>query len=201
VAEQSGLIIPLGKWVIQTACRWAVQQVAETGATPSISVNISPRQFNDADLVPFIGEVIENTGIEASSLQLEISESMAFNVDSVATTLGNLRKLGVRIAIDGFGTGYAALSRLQELPVDIVKIDKSFVRAIEVDSVSEVIVTAIVNMARILDYYVVAEGVETASELMVIRKTGCHAVQGYYLGKPMLPEKLKEALANLNELI
>ncbi len=195
VAEHSGLIIPLGKWVIQTACRQAVQQDAEMGAMPSVSVNISPRQFEDADLVPFIGEVIESTGIEASSLQLEISESMALSVDSVATTLGNLRELGVRIAIDGFGTSYAALSRLQELPVDIVKIDKSFVRAIKVGSVSEAIVTAIVNMARILDYYVVAEGVETAAELVVIRKTGSHAVQGYYHGKPMPPEKLNEALS------
>lgn len=196
VAEQTGLIVPIGKWVLDKACTWAAQLDPIGGIVPSISVNMSARQFRDPDLVQTVSQVLVKTGLEPSRLQIEITESMA--LDQTVASLDGLRKLGVQIAIDNFGTGYAALSLLQDLAVDIVKIDGSFVKGIEVGSVSEAIVLAIVNMARALDFYVVAEGVETEAELKVIRQSQCDAAQGFYLCKPLPPEKLKEWIASAN---
>jgi EAL domain-containing protein (putative c-di-GMP-specific phosphodiesterase class I) len=125
---------------------------------------------------------------------LEITETMALALDSTAQTLHSLREMGIGIAIDDFGTGYAALSLLQDLPVDTVKIDKAFVKGIEADSASEAIVRAIVSMAKALDFYVIAEGVETKAELIVVKQTQCDAAQGFYLSKPQSPEELRASL-------
>lgn len=198
VAEQTGLIVPIGMWVLETACKWAVQLDSTDDDAPSISVNLSPRQLRDPGLIEDVRLALESSGLEPSRLQLEISESMALRIDTSASPLNRLRELGVRISIDDFGTGYAALGQLQGLPVDILKIDRSFVKGIEVNSVSEAIVLAIVNMARVLDFYVVAEGIETESELNIIRQSKCDAVQGYYLCSPMPPEELKQAMAQRN---
>lgn len=198
VAEQTELIIPIGKWVLEAACNWAAQLKPMQGTAPSVSVNISPRQLRDPDLIPEIGRILKRTGLAPSRLQLEISEEMALSMDSIAEPLGRLRASGVRIAIDDFGTGYAALSLLQDIPIDIVKIDASFVKGIEVGSVSEAIVLAIVNMARALNFYVVAQGIETESELKAIRQSQCSAVQGFYLCDPLPPEELEKTLASRN---
>lgn len=190
VAEQTGLIVPIGRWVLESACAWAAQLGAESGSGVIVSVNMSPRQFRDPDLAAMVASVLTLTGLEPTRLQLEITETMVLSIESAAETLRTLRALGIKIAIDDFGTGYAALSRLQDLPVDVIKIDQSFVRGLTVDSVSETIVRAIVSMARVLDFYVVAEGVETAAELEIIRQSQCHAVQGFYLGEPQPAELL-----------
>ncbi len=198
VAEQTGLIVPIGMWVLETACRWAAQLDSAGDDAPSISVNLSPRQLRDPGLIGDVRLALDSSGLDPSRLQLEINESMALRIDTSASPLNRLRDLGVRIAIDDFGTGYAALSQLQGLPVDILKIDRSFVKGIEVNSVSEAIVLAIVNMARVLDIYVVAEGIETESELNIIRQSQCDAVQGYYLCSPLPPEELEREMANRN---
>jgi diguanylate cyclase (GGDEF)-like protein len=198
VAEQTGLIVPIGRWVLETACRWAMELDTSIGLVPSISVNLSARQFRDPGLIQDVARVLARTGLEPARLQLEISETMALTIDSTAIALKGLQELGVRVAIDDFGTGYASLSHLQELPVDVVKIDKSFVRGIEIDSVREAIVQAIVNMARALNFYVVAEGVETARELEIIQQSQCDAAQGYYLCEPLPPQELKEIMARPN---
>jgi diguanylate cyclase (GGDEF)-like protein len=199
VAEQTGLIVPIGRWVLETACTWAAQMDSNaadpTGDPPSIAVNLSLRQLSEPDLAEDVKKILEHTGLAPSRLQLEITESMALTLDSTAAVLGQLRDLGVRIAIDDFGTGYAALSQLRDLPVDIVKIDRSCVSGIEVNSVSEAIVLAIVSMARALDFYVVAEGVETERELDIIRQSKCDAVQGFFLCGPLPPEELEDGMA------
>lgn len=193
VAEQTGLIVPIGMWVLETACKWAAQLEPMGDVSPCISVNMSPRQFREPELVQGVAEILKRTGLDPSRLQLEIAESIAF--DSPSDTLSEIRELGVRIAIDGFGTGYAALSLLQDVSVDIVKIGRSIVKGIEVGSVSEAIVLAIVIMARALDFYVVAEGVESESEMSVIRQSKCDAVQGYYLCAPLPSQELKQWIA------
>jgi diguanylate cyclase (GGDEF)-like protein len=194
VAEQTGLIEPIGQWVLETSCTWAAQPRPAGEAPAYVSVNVSPRQFRDPELASEVARVLQDSGLEAERLQLEITESMALTIDSTAPTLRTLRDMGVRIAIDDFGTGYAALSLLQDLAVDVVKIDQAFVRGIKTGSVSEAIIRAIVSMARALDFYVVAEGVETGKELAVIRECDCDAVQGFYLCKPLPPDELEEAL-------
>lgn len=195
IAEQTGLIVPIGKWVLETACTWASQMDPTAVDPPSISVNISMRQLRDPALTQDVRRILERTGLAASRLHLEITESMSLTADTTAAVLERLRDLGVRIAIDDFGTGYAALSRLRDLPVDIVKIDRSFVKNIEVNPVSEAIVLAIVRMAKALDFSVIAEGVETQEELTVIQQSECDAVQGFFLCAPMPPEELEEAIA------
>ena len=180
---------------METACTWAVRHGNGESEAASVSVNMSPRQFREPGFVEDISRILEKTGLPASRLLLEITESMALNTDATKSILNHLRSMGVRIAIDDFGTGYAALSHLQALPVDILKIDRSFVSGIEVNSVSETIVLAIVNMARALNFFVIAEGVETAAELDVIRQSHCDAVQGYYLSEPLPPVDIEERLA------
>lgn len=191
VAEQTGLIVPIGHWVLETACKWAVGLAASGGQAPLISVNMSPRQLREPDVVPRVAAVLEKTGLPANRLQLEVTESAVLSVEACRTAMADLRSLGLRIAIDDFGTGYSALSRLGELPVDAIKIDRSFVQRIDGNSVSEAIVKAIVSMADAMGVQVVAEGVETESELAVIRDAGCDSAQGYYFCKPLTAEELK----------
>lgn len=194
VAKQTGLIVPIGRWVLETACSWAVQLDSTSTHPPSIAVNMSARQLQKPTVVEDVMSIIERTGLDPRRLHLEITESLAFDTESTVPVLHELRALGVHIAVDHFGTGFAALSRLRDLPVDLVKIDRSFVRGIELDSVGETIVRAIVTMARALDFYVVAEGVETEEEFTVVKDLGCDAVQGFFLHGPMLPEDIEKAM-------
>jgi diguanylate cyclase (GGDEF)-like protein len=196
VAEQTGLIVPIGQWVLETACAWAAEHPVIKGWPPTMSVNISARQLREPGVVDYVADVLARTGLEPACLQLEITESVALSMEASSGVLPGLRRLGVRIAIDDFGTGHSALSRLQEMPVDAVKIDRCFVQGIEENSVSEAIVTAIVSMADAMGITVVAEGVETASELAVIRQARCHAAQGYYYCEPLPAEALAEKFSN-----
>ena len=190
VAEQTGLIVPIGRWVLERACAWAAQHPPVNGAPPLISVNISARQLREPHMAAHISRVLDKTGLPPSRLQLEITESAVLARDECLAAMTVLRGLGVSIAIDDFGTGYSVLGRLQELPVDTIKIDHSLVRGIAENSVSEAIVEAIVGMAAAMEITVVAEGVESASELAVITRAGCHAAQGHFFCKPLAADDL-----------
>ena len=192
VAEQTGLIVELGQWVLESACAWAAQLEEDEGPAPAVSVNISMRQLRDPNFFKTVQRVLLSTGLAPGRLLLEITESMALTIEYTADVLSNLRETGVRIAIDDFGTGYATLSSLQGLPVDIVKIDKSFIRGMETGSVSEAIVQAIVSMSQALDFYIIAEGVETEPELQQVTASGCNAAQGYLICHPLPPGELAD---------
>jgi len=181
VAEETGLILPLGEQVLRTACAQAV-------AWPQlrVSVNLSPVQFRHGDLVGLVRDALQQSGLEAGRLELEITERVLLD-DGVAGfgTLTKLRDLGVRIAMDDFGSGYSSLSYLQKFPFDTIKIDRSFVGAIERRSEAQAIVRAVVGLGRSLGIRTCAEGVETAEELAFLESEGCDEVQGYYLGRPL----------------
>ena len=139
--------------------------------------------------------ILDRTGLDPSRLLLEITESMAIEADATSTALGRLRKLGVRIAIDDLGTGFSGLSRLRDMPIDVVKIDRSFVERIHTDPAARAIVRAIVDMAGALGFYVVAEGVNTETQLTVVDLLGCDAVQGYQVRRPLPAHELEALLA------
>ena len=194
VAEQTGLIVPIGRWVLETACNWLMKIDSTSDSAPYVAVNMSARQIQETSFVDDVLATIERTGIDPSRLHLEITESIALDTAATVPILAELSAQGIQIAVDDFGTGFAALSRLKDFPIDVVKVDPSFIRGIEVDSVGETIVRAIVTMSGALDFSVVAEGVETEAEFEVVRQLGCDAVQGYYLQGPAAPEEIERTL-------
>jgi diguanylate cyclase (GGDEF)-like protein len=188
VAEENGLIMPLGRWALEEACRQLAQWRREypEWSDLEVSVNLSARQFADPDLVPVVAGALREAGLDPSGLWLEITESVLMEeAESTVETLRALRALGVHLSIDDFGTGYSSLSYLKRFPVDVLKIDRSFVDGLGTDAEDEAIVTAVVRLAQALELGVVAEGVETAGQLAELRRLGCTAVQGYYFGRPM----------------
>ena len=187
VAEDCGLILPLGRWVIQQACE-QLKQFEDEGIDISIAVNISTAQFERPDLSDIVIEVLEDTGANPANLELELTESMAMqNPDVALSHINVLKKLGVRFAIDDFGTGYSNLSQLSRLPFDVFKIDRSFVNKLtnREDEHGRIIVRTILGMANSLNYETVAEGVETISQLEFLSEYGCTYAQGYYFARPM----------------
>jgi len=197
-AEVSGLIVPLGAWVIRTACeqtaRW--QQQEPDRAPITVAVNLSPRQLVDRTLVATVAQALHETGLDASSLCLEITEgSVIKDFDATMPILHALRTLGVSLALDDFGTGYSSLSYLKELPVTSVKIDRSFIGDLEIDSPNSQIVLAIIELAHALGMRVTAEGAETEQQLDVLKSMKSDQAQGYLLGRPMSPAALSAMLA------
>ena len=184
VAEDTGLILKIGEWVLLEACRWATFIGVERNIP--ISVNLSARQFNDPKLVQLVAGALKSTGLPAHLLILEITESTAMQqTDLTLSTLKKLKELGVSIAIDDFGTGYSSFSYLKLFPVNSLKIDRSFVAEVERDGDHRAIVAAIIALAQVLGLKVVAEGVETEGQKQFLRGFGCEQVQGYLTGKPM----------------
>jgi diguanylate cyclase (GGDEF)-like protein/PAS domain S-box-containing protein len=186
IAEDTGLIVPLGAWMLEEVCRQAVRWEEELGvAPPPISVNLSPRQVAHAELVPTVARVLEESRVPASQLALEITESVLINeAESPWNTLHALKKLGVTLMLDDFGTGYSSLSYLKRFPVDVLKIDRSFVDGLGSEAEDSAIVKAVVGMARALELGVVAEGVETERQVECLRELGCERAQGFYFGRP-----------------
>jgi len=186
IAEETGLILPLGRWVAQTAC---LQNSAwQKGGLPSlrVAINISARQMADKGLVDFITETVRKSGLTPASLELEITESAVMsNQDYAAKVLNQLKDMGFHLTMDDFGTGYSSLAYLKRFPFDTVKVDQSFVRGIPGNSDDCAIVEAIIAMAHSLQLKVVAEGVETQEQLEFLRKLGCDQIQGYWFSKPI----------------
>jgi diguanylate cyclase (GGDEF)-like protein len=190
LAEETGLIVPLGRWVLREACRQArAWQGVAGGHRLLMNVNLSARQLQDPDLATEVARTLAETGLAPNCLELEITESVLMSdAESSGRALAALQGLGVRLAIDDFGTGYSSLAYLKHLPVDTLKIDRSFVAGVARDPADAAIVGAVVTLARALGLAVTAEGVETAAELAHLQGLGCDRGQGYYFARPLPPE-------------
>lgn len=197
VAEETGLIIPIGEWVLKTACEQVANwQKAGHGAL-KMAVNLSARQLQHPGLVQQIDRILNATGVDPASLELEITESMILhNIDKIIVTLRELKARGFMISIDDFGTGHASLSNLQNLPVDTIKIDKSFVHKMLTDSGSAAIVRAVLQMAGHMGLRVVAEGVETEEQLNYLIAHGCSIIQGFYFSRAVPSEDFQTLIVN-----
>ena len=195
LAEQTGLIIPLGEWVLHEVCRQARSWLPESEAGVRIAVNLSAMQFRHQSIVDTILSALDGTGLSAKLLELELTEStLMLDPERSAAALKELRALGASIAIDDFGTGYSSLSYLRRLPIDKLKIDGSFVRDLTSNDTDESIVRAIVSLAHSVGLQVVAEGVETREQLERIRALACDQWQGYYCCPPQPIDQLREIL-------
>ncbi|HUD68934.1 MAG TPA: EAL domain-containing protein [Acidimicrobiales bacterium] len=195
LAEDTGLILPLGHLVLEQACRQARRWLDELGVALTIGVNLSARQFQQACLAEEVQEVLELSGVAPSQVCLEITESMAMD-DVVRTSeiLATLKQIGVQVAIDDFGTGYSSLGYLTSFPIDVVKIDRSFVDGVDVDSVKSAVVSAVINLSAAIGSTTVVEGIETAAQLEHLRGLGCTTAQGYFFARPGPVEALEEML-------
>ena len=194
-AEQSGLIIAIGGWVLQTACvdaaRWQ-----QAGHPVRVAVNLSPAQFKDAYLVQRVTDALESTSLAPTLLELELTEGVVMQ-DTAATqkSLLALRALGVQITLDDFGTGYSSLSYLKRMPLSCLKVDQSFVAGLPTDLQDYAIVAAILAMARGLGLRVIAEGIETVEQSQMLKQMGCNALQGYYFSRPVPTVEIDALLA------
>jgi diguanylate cyclase (GGDEF)-like protein/PAS domain S-box-containing protein len=187
IAEETGLIVPIGEWVLRTACTHAAALRRNTGiAHPRVAVNLSARQFADQSLVPLVAGVLADTGLEPTCLELEITESLVMqNPEQAARLLAQLQEMGVKLAMDDFGTGYSSLAYLKRFPVDAIKIDRSFIQGLPGDEEDATITQAVIAMAHSLRLRTIAEGVETAEQLAFLERLGCDEIQGYYFSKPL----------------
>lgn len=200
LAEETGLIVPIGEWVLRTACLQNKAWQMAGFSSVAVSVNLSIRQFFKPDLISTIKGILEETGLEAQYLELEITESMTMNIESAIQIIHELKHLGVKVAIDDFGTGYSSLNYLKKLPIDRLKIDQSFVRDIEKISNDRDIVATIITMGHNLKMRVIAEGVETEEQLQFLNNHGCDEVQGYLISKPIPSEAFtRELWGNFNK--
>jgi len=201
-AEATGLVVPMGLWALREACRRAIVWREQIGTQPTICVNLSARQLQDPFLIREIGLTLEETGLAPAYLELEITESIVMaEATNTRQTLAELKQLGLRIAIDDFGTGYSSLSYLRDLPVDTLKIDRSFVAGLDQDQGSQAIIRAIATLAHELGLVVTAEGIETADQLALVRTLGIDIAQGYFFTRPVPPEQLDLRATQTGELV
>jgi diguanylate cyclase (GGDEF)-like protein len=195
LAEETGLIIPLTKWVLREACSQNQAWLARGFAPGHVAVNLSARQFIDENLLEDVKATLAETGMDPAYLELEITESMMMhNVERTSEVLAALKALGIRIAIDDFGMGYSSLSHLKQFPIDIIKIDRSFINDVPGDRADEAIADAIISMGKSLRIVVVAEGVEAVEQLQFLRGRGCDEIQGYFFSKPVPAVKFEQLL-------
>ncbi|OHD71936.1 MAG: hypothetical protein A2W19_02075 [Spirochaetes bacterium RBG_16_49_21] len=195
VAEETGLIVPIGRWVLKTAC---AQNVAwrHRGLPPvCMAVNLSLRQLTDDNLIEDIGTALNDSGLAPNLLELEITESMVMhNPARMIAVLAKIKELGVRLAVDDFGTGYSSLAQLKHFPIDTLKVDRSFIRNIPKDSEDKAITEAIIAMGKTLSLTVVAEGVETQEQMDFLRERSCDEMQGFYFSRPVTPDQFADLL-------
>ncbi|MDX2470800.1 MAG: EAL domain-containing protein, partial [SAR324 cluster bacterium] len=185
IAEEIGVIQSLSTWVINQACAQAAAWKKQGYGNFNIAINLSGKEFSDANLTDKISEALQEHGLTSDFISIEITEGILMeNIDMAVKTLKNIKKLGVEIALDDFGTGYSSLSYLKKFPIDYLKIDKSFVQSVFEDPESEVIVEAILSLAHSLKLKVIAEGVETKEQFDFLAKRNCHLIQGYYFSHP-----------------
>ncbi|ROM67014.1 GGDEF domain-containing response regulator [Pseudomonas brassicacearum] len=193
VAEDSGLIVPLSQWVLQEACQQACRWQAQGMRPLSLSVNISAIDFRQRGFVEGIARTLKETGFAPTQLELEITESVLMqNIDTTVATLKAIKQLGIRLAIDDFGTGYSSLSYLQKFPVDVLKIDQSFVGDLSIDSNDAKLVSTIISLGKSLNLHIIAEGVETREQLEFLKLHQCEEAQGYYFSKAVEPQAFVE---------
>ena len=189
VAEESGLIAPIGEWVLHEACRQLAQWREEGLGDLVVAVNLSGVEFKRGNLVESVTHTLARTGLPATCLELELTESMLMHdVENVISTLQRLKALGVRLSIDDFGTGYSCLSYLTRFDVDTLKIDQSFVRQLHLGDQHAAIIRAVIQMAHSLDLATIAEGVEDAEVVAFLRAHACDQAQGYFFSKPLPAE-------------
>ncbi len=201
VAEQTGLIVPMDRWVMKEACRQASSWTKELpdDQAISISVNVSVKQLNEAGLAEAVRETLQETGLDAHRLTLEITESVLMqDAEATLAILRALKALGIRLAIDDFGIGFSSLNYLRRLPVDVVKIDRSFVAGIASQSSEWTLARGIIRLVHELGLETVAEGVERADQRAHLQALGCRFAQGYFFGRPLEPEGVAELLAKAN---
>jgi len=197
LAEETGLIVPIGKWVLETACAQSMAWQRQGLPAIRIAVNLSPRQFADPNLLVDVGAALEKSGMPPELLELEITESMLMqNVEHAVQVLTAIKSLGITLAVDDFGTGYSSMSLVKKFPIDVLKIDRSFVRDIASDSEDKAIADAIIALGRALDLTIVAEGVETAEQEAFLRAHNCDEIQGYLISKPIPADEFAGFLAN-----
>lgn len=191
VAEETGLIVPIGRWVARAACEQWVSWHAEGLAPPPVAINLSPRQFGDERLIDDIDAILHETGMDPAHFQVEVTESAAMdNPVRTFDMLDAMRQRGLHVYIDDFGTGHSNLGQLKRMPIDALKIDKSLIDDVLIDSDDAEIATAIIRLAHALNMRVVAEGVETPEQVAFLKKRGCDEIQGYVVARPLPPDKV-----------
>ncbi|QSB12347.1 EAL domain-containing protein [Lysinibacillus fusiformis] len=201
IAEECGLIIPLGKWILETACTQAKTWEKQGLPPMKVAVNLSLGQLFQQDLVEMVQEILQRTKLDPKFLQLEITESMTMNIDQMTQLLHELKALGIQIAVDDFGTGYSSLSYLKEFPIDCLKIDRTFVRNVPHNPNDEALVSMIISMAKHLRLKVVAEGIEEVEQLSFLIDGGCDYIQGYLFSKPVSPQQITETYKDLHHRV
>jgi EAL domain-containing protein (putative c-di-GMP-specific phosphodiesterase class I) len=190
LAEDIGFIGQLGAWVLEQACGQVVSWETAGLYVPKVAVNVSARQFERGSIAGMVAEVLKETGLAPSRLQLEVTESVIMNTGDAMEFINDLHGIGVGLAIDDFGTGYSSLAYLKQMPVQTLKIDRSFIKDISADANDEAITMAIIELGKSLNLSVIAEGVETEEQAAFLLRHGCNRAQGYYYGRPVSADDL-----------
>ena len=193
IAEGSMFITKLSRFVLHEACRQNKEWQDKGFPCMTVSVNLTAVDFYQSDITATITGVLEETGLDAKYLDIELTESMALKDINVAISqMNEMRKLGIKISMDDFGTGYSSLSYIQQLPITLLKLDRSFIMYLEDDKVSREIVSAVIRIAKSKNIETIAEGVESAGQVGILRDSGCDQGQGYFFGKPMTAQDFEQ---------
>jgi len=202
IAEETGLIVPIGKWVLETACRQNKEWQQKGYSPMQVCVNISGKQFLQNDFVPMIERILEECQLSSEYLNLEITEGIAlYNIDEAIDKLKMLKKFWISISLDDFGTGYSSLRYIKSLPIDFLKIDRSFIQGILANHIDAEIIRSIISLSHTLGFKVVAEGVEEENQLKILKEMSCDEIQGYYFAKPMSKHEFEKFLIEHGELL